>query len=152
MHRPLFPPSSTSVTWRMASSSSSSSSQSETEDNVPLSKLKRPPRKKFDESSDEEDNIPLSELHKTPTKSHLQSESIHDDDIENKEEGGKEMMLLTRKSHGVGWLRMMSSPPVSIWFGMVARLSNALILQVEPGFGGVITARTNGVVGITPRL
>ncbi len=43
-------------------------------------------------------------------------------------------------------------PPVSIWFGMVVRLSNASILQVEPGFGGVITARTNGVVGITPRL
>ena len=54
---------------------------------MPLSKLKRPPRKKFDESSDEEDNIPLSELHKTPTKSHLQSESIRDDDIENEEEG-----------------------------------------------------------------
>ena len=43
-------------------------------------------------------------------------------------------------------------PPVSIWFGVVVRLSNTLILQVEPGFGGVITATTNGVVGSTPRL
>ena len=61
-------------------------------------------------------------------------------------------MSLTRESHGVGWLRMMSSPPVSSWFGMVEKLLNAFFHQVEPGFGSVITARTNGVVGITPRL
>ncbi len=35
---------------------------------------------------------------------------------------------------------------------MVAKLSNALIHPPEPGFGGVTTARANGVVGVTPTL
>jgi hypothetical protein len=71
---------------RCASYSSSSSSSSESEDDVPLSKLKRPPRKRIEESSDEEDNIPLSKLDKEPTKSHLQSQSTHDEDMEKEEE------------------------------------------------------------------
>ena len=71
---------------RRESSSSSSSLHSESEDDVPLSKLKRPPRKPFDVSSDEEDNTPLSELAKEPSQYHLQSQSSHDEDMEKEEE------------------------------------------------------------------
>ena len=42
--------------------------------------------------------------------------------------------------------------PNSSWFGVVAKLLNALIHQQEPRYEGVTTARTNGVVGITSRL
>ena len=117
---------------------------------MPLSKLKRPPRKPFDVSSDEEDNTPLSELAKEPSQYHLQSQSSHDEDMEKAEEEEGDASDLEEPLDGMVEDGVL--PPVSIWFGMVVRLSNALILQVEPGFGGVITATTNGVVGITPRL
>ncbi len=35
---------------------------------------------------------------------------------------------------------------------MVVKLLDALIHQQDPGYGGVTTVRSNGVVGITPRL
>ena len=59
---------------------------------------------------------------------------------------------MTQESHGVGWLGKISFPPNSSWFGMVAKLLDALIHQQDQGYGGVSTVRTNGVVGITPRL
>ena len=63
--------------------SSSSSSHSESEDDVPIVKLKRPPRKPILESSDEEDNIPLSEL----AKEAMPSQSTHDENMDMEEEG-----------------------------------------------------------------
>ena len=117
---------------------------------MPLCKLKRPPRKPFDVSSDEEDNTPLSELAKEPSQYHLQSQSSHDEDMEKTEEEEGDASDLEEPWDGMVEDGVL--PPVSIWFGMVVRLSNALIRQVETGFGGVITATTNGVVGITPRL
>ena len=64
----------------------------------------------------------------------------------------REESALTQKSYRVGWLGKISSPPNSSWFGMVAKLLDALIHQQDPGYGGVTTVITNGVDGITSRL
>ena len=55
----------------------------------------------------------------------------------------REESALTQKSHGVGWLRKISSLPNSSWFGMVAILLDALIHKQDPGYGGVTTVRTS---------
>ena len=44
----------------------------------------------------------------------------------------REESSLTWKSHGVGWLGKIFSPPNSSWFGMVAKLLKALIHQQDP--------------------
>ena len=131
-------------------SSSSSSSHSESEEDVPIANLKRPPRIQIEESSDEEDNAVLSELGKEARQSTLSSQSSHDEDMDMEEE--EEGDASDSEEPWGGVVEDDVLPPVLIWFGMGVRLSNALIHQVEPGFGGVITATTNGVVGITPRL
>ena len=80
----------------------------------------------------------------------MPSQSTHDEDMEKEEEEEGDASDSEEPWDGVVEDDVL--PPVLIWFGMGVRLSNALIHQVEPGFGGVITATTNGVDGITPRL
>ena len=126
--------------------SSSSSSHSESEDDFPIAKLKRPPRKPILESSDEEDNIPLSELAKEAEP----SQSSHDEDMDMEEEEEGDASDSEEPWGGVAEDDVLPPSLNLVWDG--GKIVKCLIHQVEPGFGGVITAKTNGVDGITPRL
>ena len=140
----------------MICGNSYSSSSSESDEDVPIARLKPPRRREIDDSSGDEDDIPLSVIGKKAMQSILPSQSSHDEDNnkdedqEKEEEEGGELSDMEEPWGGVVGEDIL--PPNSSWFGMVAKLLNALIHQQDPGYGGVTTVRTNGVVGITPRL
>ncbi len=134
----------------MICGNSYSSSSSESDEDVPIA------RRELDESSGDEDDIPLSVIGKKAMQSILPSQSSHDEDNnkdegqEKEEEEGGELSDMEEP-----WNEMIGDdilPPNSSWFGMAAKLLDAWIHQQDSEYGGVTTVRTNGVVGITPRL
>ena len=69
----------------MICGNSYSSSSSESDEDVPIARLKPSRRREIEESSDDEDDIPLAVLDKKAMHSILHSQSSHDEDT-NKDE------------------------------------------------------------------